>query len=326
MSPSKEVTANYKDTLNLPSTDFSMKADLVNREPKIRQKWEEMSLYEKIRSHRKGSPKYILHDGPPYANGDAHIGQGLNKILKDIVVKFKTMRGFDSPYIPGWDCHGLPIERRVMEELGEAIWGMSKLEVRRRCQALAEKFIQIQREQFKAMGVTGDWERPYLTLSPEYEAKVLDVLADLVEAGYIYRSRKPIHWCMNCKTVLAEAELEYDMAPSPSIYVKFLAEEEIKEAFGYQGGEPAYIIIWTTTPWTLPANMAIAVHPEARYSLIRAASGNDGAKELLFLAKGLISSVMHKVGLAEYEILGEVQGRQVEGKNIVIHLWTAHRP
>ena len=314
MSPSKKETASYKETLNLPRTDFAMKADLVNREPEIRQKWEEMGLYQEIRSRRKGAPKYILHDGPPYANGDAHIGQGLNKILKDIVVKFKTMRGFDSPFIPGWDCHGLPIERRVMEELGEAIRGMSKMEVRSRCQALAEKFIKIQREQFKSLGATGDWERPYLTFLPQYEAEVLDVFADLVEAGYIYRSKKPIHWCMNCKTVLAEAELEYDMEPSPSIYVKFPAEKEIKEAFGYEGDEPAYILIWTTTPWTLPANMAIAIHPQARYSLIRAASGKDGAQELLFLAKELISSVTREVGLEGYEMVGEVQGRQMEGK------------
>jgi isoleucyl-tRNA synthetase len=314
MSPSKEETASYKETLNLPSTDFAMKADLVKREPQIRQKWGEISLYEEIRSRRKGASKYILHDGPPYANGDVHIGTGLNKILKDIVVKFKTMRGFDSPFIPGWDCHGLPIERQVMEELGAALRRMSKMEVRSRCRAHAEKFIKIQREQFKSLGVTGDWERPYLTLSPGYEARVLDVLADLVAAGYIYRSKKPIHWCMNCKTVLAEAELEYDMEPSPSIYVKFPAEEGIKEAFGYQGDEPAYILIWTTTPWTLPANMAIAIHPRAKYSLVRAASGKDGAPELLFLAKELIPTVVDEVGLGDYEIVGEVQGRQMEGK------------
>ncbi len=251
--------AGYKDTLNLPKTDFPMRANLPKREPERLKRWEEEGLYGQIRESRSGAPKFILHDGPPYANGHIHIGHALNKILKDIVIRYKTLKGYDCPYVPGWDCHGLPVEHQLFKELGKTKHEVDKLEFRKMAHQYALKYVDIQREEFKRLGVLGRWERPYLTLSSRYEAELYRLFADLVKGGFIYRGRKPVHWCANCETALAEAEVEYYDKESPSIYVLF--PEKNKES---------YILVWTTTPWTLYSNVAVAVNPAIEYLLIEA--------------------------------------------------------
>jgi isoleucyl-tRNA synthetase len=272
---------DYKDTLNLPRTDFPMKADLVTREPERLKKWYAAKLYETIQDQRAREPKFVLHDGPPFANGDVHIGTALNKILKDIIVKYKTLRGFSAPYIPGWDCHGLPIEHKVVQEMrkaGDA--AMDAATIRKACDAYARKYIDIQREQFKRLGVLGDWDNPYLTLNKEYEADELRLFADIVEQGFVYRGKKPVYWCIPCRTALADAEVEYADHVSPSIYVKFPVV-----------GQPnTFIVIWTTTPWTLPANLAVAYNKTFQYVQAEVA----GEKYILF--RGLLPTVAEKCG------------------------------
>ena len=248
------MSQNYKDTLNLPKTDFPMKANLATREPEILKKWEESRLYEQIQNARKGAELFVLHDGPPFANGDVHMGTALNKILKDLVVKSKSMAGFRAPYVPGWDCHGLPIEYKVVKESRE----LSPLEVRKKSEAFARKFIDIQRAQFKRLGVLGDWEHPYLTMDPSYEAEILRAFAGFVEKGLVYESLKPVFWSTGAQTALAEAEVEYQDRQDTVVWVKFPI------VTGALKGK-ASIAIWTTTPWTLPANLAIAVHPKELY-------------------------------------------------------------
>ncbi|HEY5044187.1 MAG TPA: isoleucine--tRNA ligase [Verrucomicrobiae bacterium] len=259
---------DYKDTLNLPRTDFAMKADLVTREPERLKKWEAAKLYEKIQASRVGAEKFVLHDGPPFANGDVHVGTALNKILKDIIVKYQTLRGKSAPYIPGWDCHGLPIEFKVSQEMRKGSAGVPPASadvssasfdpaaIRKACDAYARKFIDIQRTQFKRLGVLGDWENPYLTLNKEYEAEELCLFADIVANGFVYRGKKPVYWCIDCRTALAEAEVEYAEHVSQSVFVKFPVIGQTK----------TFIIIWTTTPWTLPANLAVAFNPKFQYS------------------------------------------------------------
>jgi isoleucyl-tRNA synthetase len=248
------MSQNYKDTLNLPKTDFPMKAGLATREPEMLQKWENAHLYEQIQTARAQAELFVLHDGPPFANGDVHMGTALNKILKDLVVKSKTMAGFRAPFVPGWDCHGLPIEYKVVKETR----GLSPLEVRQRSEAFARKFINVQREQFKRLGVFGDWEHPYLTMNPAYEAAILRAFAAFVERGLVYESLKPVFWSTGAQTALAEAEVEYQDRQDTAVYVKFpIITGHLKDK--------ASIVIWTTTPWTLPANLAIAVHPKERY-------------------------------------------------------------
>lgn len=249
----------YKNTLNLPQTDFPMKADLVAREPQRLAQWEAARLYEQIMAARAGAPKFVLHDGPPFANGDVHIGTALNKTLKDIIIKYKTLRGFNAPYVPGWDCHGLPIEFKVAQEMRKA--GDTTAEpaaIRRHCEAYARKFIDLQRAQFKRLGVLGDWANPYLTLNQEYEADELRQFADIVEKGFVYRGKKPVYWSIPCRTALAEAEVEYQDHVSQSVYVKF----PIVDRPG------TYLLIWTTTPWTLPANLAVAYNSTFSYALV----------------------------------------------------------
>ncbi len=242
---------NYKDTLNLPRTDFPMKANLATREPELLKKWNDSQLYQQIQESRKGRELFVLHDGPPFANGDVHMGTALNKILKDLVVKSQTMLGKRAPYVPGWDCHGLPIEYKVVKESRD----LSPLEVRKRCDAFARKYVDIQRQQFKRLGVLGDWEHPYLTLDPKYEAEILRAFAVFVEKNLVYQSKKPVFWSTGAQTALAEAEVEYQERDDTSVYVKFpIVTGEWKDK--------ASIAIWTTTPWTLPANLAIAVGPE----------------------------------------------------------------
>ncbi len=281
-----------------------MKAELPKKEPEILSFWDRVDIYQKIRDKRKGAKKYILHDGPPYANGGVHIGTALNKILKDIIVKFKTMSGFDAPFVPGWDCHGLPIEHQVMKLLGAEGLKISQIEIRKKCQKYAKKYIDIQRKQFKRLGIFGDWEKPYLTLDFKYEAKIIEVFSRLIKDGYIYKRKKPIHWCPTCKTALAEAELEYKDRISPSIYVKF------KLVDGSQITDhrsPTYIIIWTTTPWTLLGNVAIAFHPDFDYQLLKI---ND---EIFIMLKDLVAPIMERLGIENFEVLDTVKGKRFEG-------------
>jgi isoleucyl-tRNA synthetase len=265
------MSVEYKKTLNLPVTDFPMKADLPKREPEILAAWEKEGLYAQIRQASRGRKKYVLHDGPPYANGDIHIGHALNKILKDVIVKFKTMRGFDAPYVPGWDCHGLPVEHQLFKELKINKHQIDPAAFRKKAAAYANGFVAKQREQFKRLGVLGDWEKPYLTLDPDFEGAVVEAFAALADKGYVYQSLKPVHWCTTCETALAEAELEYDEAHvSPSVFMLFPVEASAlrSKATGLDG-EKVSFSVWTTTPWTLLANVAVALHPDFRYALVK---------------------------------------------------------
>ncbi|HET7711007.1 MAG TPA: isoleucine--tRNA ligase [Thermoanaerobaculia bacterium] len=261
-------TADYKKTLNLPQTTFAMKANLPQNEPKRLQQWQALDLYREIRRRSAGRPKFVLHDGPPYANGRIHIGHALNKIIKDVVVKSRTMLGYDSPYTPGWDCHGLPIEHAVDKELGAKKREMSAADFRRACREFASKYVDIQRQDFIRLGIFGDWENPYLTMSYQYEADIAGALGRFFEKGLVYKGLKPVHWCTHCQTALAEAEVEYDEHTSPSIYVRFRLTDEAVQSLDLPIEKPAYAVIWTTTPWTLPANLAIAFHPDFDYSVI----------------------------------------------------------
>src|SRR4026208_924746 len=248
------MSQNYKNTLNLPRTDFPMKANLAQREPELLKRWEETGVYRQIQKSRENAELFVLHDGPPFANGDVHMGTALNKILKDFVVKSQTMLGKRAPFVPGWDCHGLPIEYKVVKESR----GLSPLEVRKKSEAFAWKFVNIQREQFKRLGVFGDWENPYLTMDPKYEAEIPHAFATFVEKGLVYQSKKPVYWSTGAQTALAEAEGEYAQRHDPSIFVKFTIPSEEAARFGLPTDKPIALIIWTTTPWTLPANVAIA--------------------------------------------------------------------
>jgi isoleucyl-tRNA synthetase len=307
-------TKPYKDTLNLPSTRFDMKANLPAREPQIQARWHELGLYALLRAARAGRPRRALHDGPPYANGEIHMGTLLNKVLKDLVVRSLTMAGFDSPYVPGWDCHGLPIEHKVVKELGAKAAALGHAEIRARCHAEAMKWVDVQRTQFRRLGVLGDWEHPYLTLDPRYEAGILDVLAKLVEEGHVGRQLKPIHWCMSDRTALAEAELEYREESTPSIYVNFPMVAGLPQ--DWQSARPAagpwHIMIWTTTPWTLPANVAIAVHPDVTYSAVRYTEPATGRVTLTILAADLVAKVMALAGVIEFAEIGRCRGRELE--------------
>ena len=279
------MATNYKDTLNLPHTDFPMKADLVAREPERLKKWESARLREKIQAARASAEKFVLHDGPPFANGDVHIGTALNKILKDIIVKYQTLRGKSAPYIPGWDCHGLPIEFKVSQEMRKA--GNTSADaatIRKACEAYARRFIDLQRTQFKRLGVLGDWENPYLTLNKEYEADELRLFADIVAKGFVYRGKKPVYWSIPCRTALAEAEVEYQDHVSQSVFVKF----------SIVGRPKTFIVIWTTTPWTLPANLAVAYNKDFQY--VSAKVGDEN----YIVFRGLLSAVAEKCGWANY--------------------------
>jgi len=310
---SNDQKHNYRDTLNLPETSFSMKANLVQREPQMRKRWAEQKIYARIREARKGVPLYILHDGPPYANGDIHMGHVINKVLKDFVVKYKTMTGFDAPYIPGWDCHGLPIESKVMTDLGEKAKSMPKQEIRRDCMKYAGKYVKIQGRQFQDLGVFGDFDNPYLTFKPSYEAGILEVFAELVGKGLVYKQLKPIHWCVGCETALAEAELEYKDVASPSIFVNFPATDETVRRLtklGLVTSEQAQqaqvcFMIWTTTPWTLAANLAIAVHPHLDYTTISYAK--DGHKYVSVVAADRVGAVVRagRLNEGEYAVAGK---------------------
>jgi isoleucyl-tRNA synthetase len=306
---------DYKKTLNLPRTDFPMQAKLTELEPKILKLWEKQQVYSLVRKNSEGRPKFILHDGPPYANGNIHIGHALNKILKDFVVKYKIMRGFDVPFVPGWDCHGLPVEHQLFKELGITKSQIGRVEFRKKAKDFALKFVNTQREQFKRLGLIADWQRPYLTLDFAYETEIIRAFAKLVRDKYIYHGLKPINWCIHCETALAEAEVEYEDRRSPSIYVKFkLLRNQKSDAISHLSSEQlqnTYFLIWTTTPWTLLSNVAIAVHPEYLYSFIEIIQAGD-RKEILILASDLIEPVMRQIKINNYQKIAEVKGASLE--------------
>ena len=286
---SKVMSKDYKDTLNLPSTDFPMKANLSQREPEMLKAWDEKRIYQKIQEKNKTKPSYILHDGPPYANGHIHMGHALNKILKDIIVKYKTMKGFYAPYVPGWDCHGLPIELQVDKNLGDKKDKVDIIEKRRLCKEYAAEFVDIQRDEFKRLGVFGDWEKPYLTMTYGYEAAIVREFNSFVRNKYVQRRKKPVHWCPSCVTALAEAEVEYADKESPSVFVKFgLDDDNTGKYFPALKGKKVFVIIWTTTPWTLPANLAIAFHPDLEYAAV------EQGDEVYVVAEGRIGAAERK--------------------------------
>lgn len=297
--------SDYQATLQLPKTEFPMRGNLAKREPEMLKVWQEKQYYYQLQRERAeaGSPVFVLHDGPPYANGDIHIGTALNKVLKDIVVRSRSMAGYRAPYVPGWDTHGLPIELQALRELGDKRAEMNTVEFREYCKNYALEQMDKQREQFQRLGVWGDWENPYLTLNPEYEARQIEIFGEMMKKGYVYKDLKPVYWCADCVTALAEAEIEYHDHVSPSIYVRFAvtAPGEVLE------GLDAYFVIWTTTPWTIPANLAISVHPDFTYVVVQTEKGN------LVVAKELLDTFLSEVGLSNQGILKEVRGSELEG-------------
>ncbi|WP_210525991.1 isoleucine--tRNA ligase [Pantoea ananatis] len=301
--------SDYKSTLNLPETGFPMRGDLAKREPGMLQRWYDDNLYGIIREAKKGKKTFILHDGPPYANGSIHIGHSVNKILKDIIVKSKGMAGYDSPYVPGWDCHGLPIEHKVEQMIGKPGEKVSAAEFRAACRQYAAEQVEGQKADFIRLGVLGDWDRPYLTMDFTTEANIIRALGKIIGNGHLHKGAKPVHWCMDCRSALAEAEVEYYDKTSPSIDVMFNAvdADRARAAFGVTASEgPVSLVIWTTTPWTIPANRGISLHPEFTYQLVQIAGRS------LILAKDLVESVMKRAGVSDWTVLGECQGAALE--------------
>jgi isoleucyl-tRNA synthetase len=301
----------WKDTVNLPRTAFPMKASLQTAEPEALARWKAMDLYGLIREKRRGAPKFVLHDGPPYANGQIHLGTALNKVLKDLVVKSRTMAGFDAPYVPGYDCHGLPIELRVERELGPKKRDLSMADFRRACRAYAERFIGVMTSEFERLMVFGDWSHPYVTMSFQYQADIARVLGKLVERGLVYKGKKPVHWCIHCRTALAEAEVQYEDHSSPSIFVEFPLNPESRPELGSRfpalAGREVSVLIWTTTPWTIPSNLAVAFHPEFDY----AAYDVDG--RAVIVAESLAESVGTIVGRPFDRPVARMKGEALEG-------------
>ena len=297
---------DLKKTVHLPKTDFSMKANLGQLEPRLLAKWDEMGLYNQVRAARLGKPTYVLHDGPPYANGNIHLGHALNKLLKDFIVKVKTMEGYDSPYVPGWDCHGLPIEHKVESELGSKRATMSPVEIRAACRKYAAKYVDLQRKDFIRLGVLGRWADPYLTMSAEYEAVIAGAFVDFLEKGYVYKGLKPVNWCTYDRTALAEAEVEYENHSSPSIWVRFALTSDAGAIDPALKGKRVWGLIWTTTPWTIPANLAISYHPKHVY----AAAETGG--EVYIVAKDLLSKTAEDCSWQDVAILAEFQGSNLD--------------
>lgn len=302
------MSQDYNSTLNLPKTDFPMRAGLPQSEPKTLERWNEEKVYEKLMEKNEGKPLYVLHDGPPYANGDIHLGHALNKILKDFIVRYKNMAGFQSPFVPGWDTHGLPTELKARAKAGiGSSADVSTLKLRRLCEEFVTGYINDQRSQFKRLGIIGEWDNPYITLRHEFEAEQIKVFAEMADKGYIYKGLKPVYWCPECKTALAEAEIEYAEDPCHSIYVKFKVTDDLGK-FAAMGIDPAKVsfVIWTTTTWTLPANLAICVGPRFEYSIIRCGD------EYYVMATDLYQSAMPEAGLTDYEAVGTIQGAELE--------------
>jgi len=299
---------DYRATLNLPKTSFKMKANLTQNEPMLLKAWEKVDLYQEIQQHSEGRPLYVLHDGPPYANGNIHLGTAFNKILKDIILRSRRMAGFNAPYIPGWDCHGLPIEHNVDKELGEKKKTIPTLSKRRACRKYAEKWIKTQKQEFKRLGVLGDWDKPYLTMTYDYEATIAREFNKFLLSGSVVRSKKPVYWCSTCETALAEAEVEYHNHTSPSIYVKFPLNSDLSDIDKELGRDAVSVVIWTTTPWTLPANLAIAFHPDFEYALIEAAG------EKLIMAKEMVKPVMEDFEVDDYRIITTFAADKLENR------------
>src|SRR5882724_13040813 len=293
-----------KKTLNLPKTDFPMKASLPLNEPKQLEAWQQANLYQQILDARNGMPLFVLHDGPPYPTGTIHLGTGLNKILKDLIVKTKSMAGHYAPYVPGWDCHGLPIETQVEKELGGKKGSVAPGEFRRMCREFASRYVDQHRRDFKRLGVLGQWEDPYLTMSPQYEAAIADAFVTFLEKGYVYRGLKPVYWCIVDSTALAEAEVEYEDHTSPSIWVKFAVEPG---AAAEKLGANVAAVIWTTTPWTLPHNRALAFHPDYDYVVVETSAG------ALLLAADRVASLASDIGVSATSVRGPWKGKELEG-------------
>ncbi len=301
------MATDYNSTLNLPKTDFPMKAGLPQREPEFLKDWEDDNLYEEIINKNEGKELYVLHDGPPFANGDIHLGTAMNKVLKDFIVKYKNMNGYKAPFVPGWDTHGLPIELKAVKKLAKDKASLTPLDIRSACYDYANSYIDIQRNQFKRLGVIGDYKDPYLTLKPEFEAKEIQIFGDMYKKGYIYKGLKPVYWCPNCETALAEAEIEYEDIPCDSIYVKFAVKDD-KGVLTGLGVDPnkTYFVIWTTTTWTLPGNLAVCLGPEYNYSFVKC------GEEIYVIATELIKSVMTDAGISDYEVVAEAKGSDLE--------------
>jgi len=310
--------SEYKHTLNLPRTDFPMKGNLPAREPAMLERWQQDGLYQQIRAARTGKAKFILHDGPPYANGNIHLGHAVNKILKDIVVKSQTLNGFDAPYVPGWDCHGLPIEVFVEKKMGRVSDKLSAKTFRDHCRDYAKSQVANQSEQFQRLGVLGDWQNPYLTMDESYEAEIIRAVGKMVEHNYVLRGFKPVHWCMDCRSALAEAEVEYEDKKSPAIDVRFLVSNEalfldkLHHAETGVGEGPLGVPIWTTTPWTLPANQAVALHPELTYAVIQIHNPDRGPERLL-VAEQMIKDILERYDINDYRVVAYGEGQALEG-------------
>ncbi len=298
---------DLKKTVNLPATGFGMKANLATTEPKMLAHWNESGLYQQIRASRAGRPMYVLHDGPPYANGNIHLGHAFNKILKDFIIKWKTMAGYDSPYVPGWDCHGLPIEIKVDGQLGPKKAKMTTAQVRAECRKYAEKYVRLQSESFQRLGVLGRWEDPYLTMSAEYEAVIAGAFVDFLEKGSVYKGLKPVNWCISCRTALAEAEVEYENHSSPSIWVRFKLMSEAAAVDEALRGRNVYGLIWTTTPWTIPANVGIAYHPTFEYSAVEVGDA------VYIVASGLLEATAQNCGWTDAKVIATFAGARLEG-------------
>ncbi len=298
---------DYSNMLNLPKTDFPMRANLPQREPEYLKKWEEDKIYERLIERDKNNKKFVLHDGPPYANGDIHLGTALNKILKDIVVKYYSMKGYYSPYVPGWDTHGLPTEQRAIKELNLRREEVGPVVFRNACRDFALKYLDRQRESFKRLGVRGDWDNPYVTLTKDFEARQIKVFGTMATKGYIYKGLRPVYWCPDCETALAEAEIEYQEDSTSSIFVKFKVSDDKGKLVPFTGNlDKTYIVIWTTTAWTLPGNLAISLNPDFVYSVVKA----NG--EYYVLAKELVKDVMETCEIEEYELVGEIKGEELD--------------
>ncbi|MDO9267910.1 MAG: isoleucine--tRNA ligase [Methylobacter sp.] len=310
------MTMDYKKTLNLPNTAFPMKGNLAQREPERLKKWNEAGLYNKIRQEFAGRPKFILHDGPPYANGEIHIGHAVNKVLKDIIVKSKSLSGFDAPYVPGWDCHGLPIELQVEKKIGKAGVKVSPAVFRKACREYAGKQVNIQKEAFIRLGILGDWEHPYLTMDFAFEANIVRSLGKISQNGHIAKGAKPVHWCTDCGSALAEAEVEYEDKHSPAVDVRFQVVDEAgflslcHHVPEHEGTGPLSVVIWTTTPWTLPANQGVALNPDLEYAVVQCEK--DGNKERLVVAEALLKDAMLRYDIENYHVIAYCKGAALE--------------
>ncbi len=317
--------ADYKNTLNLPQTDFPMRGNLAQREPEFLKRWADMDIYTRLReqARQQNRPVFMLHDGPPYANGDIHIGHAVNKVLKDIIVKAKTLSGYDAPYIPGWDCHGLPIELQVEKKVGKAGFKVSAAEFRKACREFAAKQVDGQRTDFKRLGVIGDWEHPYLTMDYQFEADIVRALGRIIANGHLHKGSKPVHWCVDCGSALAEAEVEYEDKTSPAIDVRFPLLNETAlmtrchHVEGHPGEGPIAFVIWTTTPWTLPANQAVALNPNLDYALVQCGGVGDHVPERLIIAEPLLRDTMSRYGVEDYRVVGYCKGADLEGLKLM---------